>query len=438
MKLQLRWISTNPMLTCSRYLHLIPCGGRAIAFNALTGGMVSMQTDVANSLSSDSSLDLEAISTRYPELLFIGAIIDKSIDERDFVSVRLNRARYSQRWLEITLVPSLACNMRCIYCNQPEEARTRIMSSEIAENVLKYIEKQIDSYEGLSITWYGGEPLLFLDRVLSMQDSIVSMCSRQGVSLFASIITNGLLLNVSNAKRIARSGIRQAQVTLDGPPEAHDHRRPTRTGKGTFKRILKNVLAVREFIHVRLRVNLDNSNAACFNALLNILRDNDLIENVYVAPVVGENTPCAATKTPFMSGSDFGSVIALEANKLSHDIETVRLTPSPLPCTAPCEASYVFGPIGHVYRCWHELGHSNLAFDHVMEGKASPNRYLFWLNYDPLSHPECADCNVLPLCLGGCPDLRIKGIEPPMCCSPIRSHLHEFVRNYASHSILVK
>jgi len=396
-----------------------------------------MKPEIADGLSSGSRIDLQAIANRHPELLCIGAIVNESIDERDLVRVRLSRARYGQRWLEVTVVPTLACNMRCIYCNQPEDARSWKMSDEIAEGVLKYIDKQLDGREGFSITWYGGEPLLIVDRVLSMQTSIVSLCNKHGISLLASIVTNGLLLDSSTAKRLVRAGIRQAQVTLDGPLEVHNQRRPTRTGKGTFERIVKNVLTVREYIHVRLRVNIDTSNAPCFTELLDILRGHDLIENVYIAPVVGNNTPCAATEIPFLSGTDFGSVLSPQIDQLSHDIATVRLTPVPLPCTAPCESAYVFGPMGHVYRCWHELGRPDLAFDHVMEGKANPARHLFWLTYDPLAYPECAQCDVLPLCLGGCPDLRLKGIEPPMCCSPLRSHLPEFVRSYASRSTSV-
>jgi uncharacterized protein len=397
--------------------------------------MISMPLDIAEGLSSGSSIDLQALANRHPELLYIGAIVNEGIDERDLVRIRLGRARYGQRWLEVTLAPTLACNMRCIYCNQPEDARSWTMSDEIAEGVLQYIDKQLDGREGFSITWYGGEPLLMIDRILSMQTSLISLCRKHEIALFASIITNGLRLVSSTAKRLARAGIRQAQVTLDGPPEVHNYRRPTRTGKGTFEQILKNVLAVREYIHVRLRVNLDTSNAPCFTELLDILRGYDLIENVYVAPVVGNNAPCPTTKIPFLSGPDFGSVLATQIDELYQDIAAVRLNPVPLPCTAPCEASYVFGPMGHVYRCWHELGHPTLAFDHVREGSAHPARRLFWLTYDPLAYPECAECDVLPLCLGGCPDLRLKGAKPPMCCSPIRSHLPEFVRSYASHSM---
>lgn len=425
------------VLTRSRYLHLVQGEKCVIAFSALSGGMVALQPELAGTLTSSSSGKLQVLAKRYPELLFIGAIVNKGVDERDLVRVRMGQARYGQRWLEATLVPTLACNMRCIYCNQPDDARSWTMTDEITKALLDYIDKRIADREGFCVTWYGGEPLLVLDRLLSMQSSILALCGKHGKPLVATLITNGLLLDPPTAKRLAISGIRQVQVTLDGPPEVHDRRRQTRGGNGTFRRILNNVLAVQEFIEVRLRVNLDTSNTPHFTELLELLRGCDLLEKAYVAPVIGLNTPCSATKIPFLNGPEFGAVIAPQVDRMSCELPTLQLTPVPLPCTAPSESSYVFGPMGNVYRCWHELGHPELAFDHVKDAAADPARRLFWLTYDPLTYPECAECDVLPLCLGGCPDMRQKGVEPPMCCTPLRSHLPEFIRSYASRSATI-
>ena len=104
-----------------------------------------------------------------------------------------------------------------------------------------------------------------------------------------------------------------------------------------------------------------------------------------------------------MYGPEFGNVIiSLIKGWFSEELAR-RLTPTSLPCTAPCDNTYVFGPDGYVYHCWHEVGHPKKAIDHIIDGTGNPERTLFWLNYDPLLFLECVDCKVLPLCLGVCP-----------------------------------
>lgn len=426
------------MLVRSRYLHLVQgAAEQVIAFSALSGGMIALSPELADTLKGGSSRTLQTLAKRHPELLFIGALINKDVDERDLVRIRMGQARYGQRWLEATLAPTLACNMRCVYCTQPDDARSWTMTDEIAEALLDYLDKRIAGKEGFSVTWYGGEPLIVLDRVFSLQSRILDLCGKHRVALVAGLITNGLRLNQAIARRLVEAGIRYVQVTLDGPPDIHNQRRKTKAGKGTFDRILDNVMAVHDIIEVSLRVNLDANNRSHFNDLLELLRGCGLLEKVYVAPVIGLDSPCQANRSSYLDGSEFGSAIVPQVNRMSSALPALRLTPVPLPCTAPCESSYVFGPLGNVYRCWHELGHPELAFDHVKDGAVNPSRRLMWLTYDPLTDPECAQCDVLPLCLGGCPDMRQKGVKPPMCCTPLRSHLSEFVLGYASRATAI-
>lgn len=414
----------------SRYLHLIPDGDSLIAFSALSGGMVKLPHEIGRIFSVGPSQGLCEITKEHSELVFIGAIVSEGVDELDLMRVRIGQARYGDRTPNITIAPTLACNFRCVYCDQPNETRTQTITDEIARAVVEYIDKRLDGIEEFSVTWYGGEPLLVLDRLVSMQDAILSLCAKREIGLFTNVVTNGWLLDNSTVRRLIDAGIRQIQVTLDGPPEFHNLRRLTNDGNETFDRIMKNILAVRDHIDVRLRVNIDRNNASSLPEFLDLLEDCGLIENFYPAPVVCYEAPQIGIETPFLNGREMGEVLFPCLDRLSPNDASVLLTPIPLPCTALREATYVFGPNGYVYRCWHELGHPELAIDHVKEGGGNPARRLFWLNYDPLADPDCLECGVLPICLGGCPEQRRRGIKPPLCCSPISSHLHEFVRNY--------
>jgi uncharacterized protein len=422
------------LLTRSRYLRLIPEGECVIAFSALSGGMVRLPPELAGVLTSGSSEALNTIAWDYPELLCIGAMVDENVDERDLIRVRMGQARFGDPSPHVTIVPTLACNFRCPYCDQPSDARTQTMCDEIAEAVVAYIGKRLDGVEQFSVTWYGGEPLLELDRVVSMQQAILLLCGKRGIGLLTSVATNGWFLDASTAKRLADAGIRDVQVALDGPPEVHNLRRFTLDGDPTFDRILENALAAREHLEVSLRVSVDGDNVSGLPDLLDRLAQSGLADNVYLAPVVCYEAARAGIETPFQNGAKFGAVLASLMDRLCCGDASARLTPTSLPCHALRDATYVFGPKGHVYRCWHELGHPEVAIDHAKDGGGNPARRLFWLNYDPLLDPECAECDVLPLCLGGCPEQRRKGIRPPMCCSPLRWHLDEFVRSHAARS----
>lgn len=367
---------------------------------------------------------------KYPEITLAGAICYEGVDERDLVRVRIGQARYGDPTPNVTIAPTLACNFRCSYCDQPNEARAQTMDDDTANAVITYLDEKLSRSDDFSVTWYGGEPLLALARLLSMQDAILSLCAKRGIGVFTNVVTNGWFLDSLTAQRLANAGVRQVQVTLDGPPAIHDARRPTHDGLPTFDRIVENVHAAREHMDVRLRTNLDRHNASHLPRLLDLLTAHGLLENLYLAPVVCYEAPTPGSETPFLDGPTMGDILASCIDRLAPDDAAIRLTPASLPCTALREATYVFGPTGHVYRCWHELGHPELAVDHVQAGPGNRARRLFWMTYDPLAYPECSECRVLPLCVGGCPEQRRRGIQPPMGCSPARSHLGEFVVDY--------
>ena len=114
------------------------------------------------------------------------------------------------------------------------------MSNETENSIINYLKKQITEHglESLSLTWYGGEPLLEKNRIKSLGTKI----NKLGLTFFDNdIVTNGYLLNKENFKLLEDVGITNVQVTLDGLQETHDKRRPLKNGKGTFLKIIKNL-----------------------------------------------------------------------------------------------------------------------------------------------------------------------------------------------------
>lgn len=422
------------MLKTSRYLHLVSLDGRVAAVSTLTGGVVFVPPEVAAPITRCSARELEEIARRSPELLAIGAFVPEDVDERDLIRVRMGQARFGDRSLNLTVVPTLACNMRCTYCDQPESSRQHTMTEQTGAAVTEYVAARMEGCKLVSVTWYGGEPLLVFDLLGAMQRRLQDLCSEHQVAMACNITTNGTLLTRERAAALRELGVRQAQVTLDGPRAVHDRRRLGVDGTGTFDTILARILDARDLLEIRIRVNVDRGNASSLPGLFDLLAAHGLEQSAYLAPVVGFDGSCGQAESPLCGGADYAESLLAVSDALSTQELSNRLTPASLPCTAPSESTFVFGPRGHVYRCWHDLGHPERAIDHVVDGGGVPARRLFWLTYDPLSDPVCRDCSVLPLCLGGCPERRQLGVSPPACCSPLRTHLDQFVRKYAARA----
>jgi uncharacterized protein len=420
------------LLKTSDYLNYIPFDGKVALFSALSGGISIVTTEIAESLRNENSNDLKNIAVQFPELLNIGAVVCGDVEEKDFIRLRFGRKRFGNYTLNVTIVPTLACNMKCSYCDQSAEVRQYTMTDEICNAVIDYIKPKIRNKELIEVTWYGGEPLIAFDKLIKMQKELLQICSMHQVDMICNLASNALLATVDRITEMKDAGIKQIQITLDGPEEVHDNRRRTSGGGNTYTRILDRILMLKDLIDVRIRVNIDRTNADKIEELLNILRGHGLLEDVYLAPVVAYTPACisAGVEDVLLSGPEFARFILPYKEYLSNDYLSDRLSPCPISCMALAENNYVFGPRGYVYKCWHDLDHVERAIDHVITGEGNLANNLFWLNYDPLSNRECLGCSVLPLCMGGCPEQRRSGITAPQCCSPLKEHLAEFVKIY--------
>lgn len=167
----------------------------------------------------------------------------------------------SDRYLEIILFPTEQCNFRCRYCY--EDYALRKMRPEVVEGVKRLIAARIDGLDVLRLSWFGGEPLTALDIVCDIAAAAQGLAGSAGVDYSSSMTTNGYLLDLEAARRLAGLGLRGYQITLDGPPESHDRVRTLAGGGATFERIWGNLVALSDSelafdILLRVHVSPDN------------------------------------------------------------------------------------------------------------------------------------------------------------------------------------
>lgn len=123
----------------------------------------------------------------------------------------------------MTIYITEECNLRCKHCAIVEGKMppTTLTSDEIR----RLIDEHTTNYDNPTISFLGGEPLL-RDDCLDLLDYAATKTTKTTIS------TNGHLVSVEIAERLATSGA-QVQVSLDGAdPEVHDFIR----GKGSFEK----------------------------------------------------------------------------------------------------------------------------------------------------------------------------------------------------------
>lgn len=177
--------------------------------------------------------------------------------------------------LHLVVMPTEACNFRCFYCY--EDFLLGRMGPSVVRGLERLLEARAPSLEHLSISWFGGEPLLEKDLVLSLLEHVSRLRERHpGLAFESDITTNAWHLDRPLFERMVSLGVAIWQISFDGPKEIHDLRRRRADGRGTFDRIWANVRALREVpgeFEVRLRVHVDRENRHAIPRFLDQCRE---------------------------------------------------------------------------------------------------------------------------------------------------------------------
>ena len=363
-----------------------------------------------------------------------GYIVEDGFDELEYLKYIHYRTRFSSDVMTLTIAPTLDCNFDCPYCF--EDKRKGYMSVSVQRAVVEFIKRQITSgIKTIDLTWYGGEPLLYIDIIKCIYDGIIDPIKDNNVELKQFLITNGFLLTPNTISVLEHCGIRHIQITLDGKESDHDKRRYLRDGSGTFSTIMNNIMNLRgkDFI-LDIRSNIDSENAKGYEDLERELKAIKDI-NVRLYPAVTEKINernlernelymdnCAYTE--FVNdGRDNGYIDSYVC-----EVEDNRC----YFCSAELEHTYVIDEEGNVYKCWDEIGKSeSICFNLLDIDNINYKALLKYMGGDPLDREECKTCVFLPICFGGCRFQRAIG-EHAVCVhteKSINAYIERELRN---------
>lgn len=179
----------------------------------------------------------------FQELCKRNAILPKIYDE-EAVSNLQYMNEITKNSLCFIIYPTLACNFRCIYCYQNHANEN--MNPEIAAGIISYVRKNILNYKELHVAWFGGEPLLRMDLIQLMSTQFIDICHNRNRMYTSAITTNGYYLDKDTFMILYNYNVRKFAITIDGLPQVHDKQRITADGKGSFDRVVSNLLEIKK------------------------------------------------------------------------------------------------------------------------------------------------------------------------------------------------
>lgn len=364
-----------------------------------------------------------------------GFLVPRGTNEFYRARLLYGSQQYKPDRLELILLASEECNFRCVYCYEKFPRAT--MEPWVRAAVAKLVERRAAFLNSLSISWFGGEPLLGYEAIESLAPLFVRLADKKGFHYSSSMTTNGYLLTPDRFRQLLDWNVRSYQITVDGARENHNHHRPLADGGSTFDVIFDNLQAMAKFrdsFSVALRVNFDRDNLPHMNDFIDYVRDRlgrDQRFKLKFYPIGkwgGENDE----RLPVcgFSGEDERRQLELAAISKSVPAESKFIFMQPNldqnVCYAARPYNLLIGADGKIMKCTIALDTKdyNIVGQLRADGVADIDidKMAKWVAASFEDDPECRRCFYVPVCQGcSCPLDRIAYDHRP--CPPEKTSI---------------
>jgi uncharacterized protein len=409
-------------------------------FDQIEGILQQHEMDNISSATSDS------IEEKLKEGSFL---VPEDLDELDLLKIHYKKSCFKSHILEIIILPTLACNFNCEYCFVDRHQNS--MGEEIENQVGQFVEDLIDRERGaissLHVQWFGGEPMLAFNNIKYLTRIFTEICKSRGIEYSAFMFTNGSLLKKRLIPEIKKQKITEIMVTIDGPREIHNQRRPFKEGKGSsYDIIISNLKSVISQIRTIINITVDKRNYQTIPTLIEDIRAQGLLNEGSMAKVqfsfVNDSPFCRPDQLFRYDNPDDLKVLISFIDKVGEyglqHIKLPRLAGSH--CIANAMNSYIIDPFGYIFKCYinpkkeHSIGHVSKPLNFFNANNVKI------MSFDPFSIEYCRQCEILPLCLGGCVATRLEqGDKTRPICSfwkyGLDSSLKIFVKHFSQKNI---
>ena len=348
-----------------------------------------------------------------------------------------------KKGLSFTVQPSANCQLGCGYCGQSHENYN--LPQRLNENIVKLFESKLldNNYRSVNVGWFGGEPLIGLEQMDVLSKRFMSIANLNNISYSATLVTNGLLLNVLNLERLIKMKVENIELTIDGTKEYHDSSRNRKNGKGSFSAIFRNLKKVIEYINecnitnvqITIRHNVNKYNKLSVFPFIDLLKSSNLHKSIiyYISPVHSWGNDAHLDS---MTIEEFSKLEIETLSKMHLNGFTVGWLPKThkkTTCIATSKDDIVIDSYGSIHKC-SETPYVDLyqpskdKFNIELNRFSSPFETTFKSWYDILLTKKypCSECKILPICGGSCPKVWDEGMSP---CPSIKFNLEDRMIN---------
>lgn len=154
-----------------------------------------------------------------------------------------------------------SCNLQCKYCYEGHNKPDMILDKEKADDILRFIEKDLKENKDsdLTIDFHGGEPFLNFKIIKYLVEKFIKKYASKRNVTFGTT-TNATIMN-DEILDFIKEFIPDITVSLDGTKEVHDYLRPYKNGLGSYDVSIRNCLKILHnvpMLRVRMTVTPDN------------------------------------------------------------------------------------------------------------------------------------------------------------------------------------
>jgi uncharacterized protein len=393
----------------SQFNSLVPVEGNYALFNAFQQKVIFLEQPLFELLRAKVDA-IDSLNGLHPDfysyLIDQGFIVSDTANEVESVKELSNQVDNNDSTFFLTINPNMMCNFSCHYCYETHVTKSR-MDSRTVERLKLFISRTIadPNLKYFPLAFFGGEPLLYFDKdVVPIIDHYSVECKSKGLPPNVGFTTNGYFINEEFVEYFQTKDVRcSLQITLDGFGEKHNQVRFTKSGKGSYDTIIRNIhLLVNNKFPVRVRINYTDQNvgdveqvAEDFMGVSQEFREQYLLFDFHR---VWQNDRRDGTAS-ILAGKiqilrDLGFCVS---SKYTPD--NVKNS-----CYADKRNSVVINYNGDIYKCTARDFTGKSRAGYIDDGGRLnwEDGYLERRMSAKFNNPPCLTCRLLPMCNGGC------------------------------------
>lgn len=175
--------------------------------------------------------------------------IEAFLDVKKDIKTKKNIKVVEEPLSNISLNVAQVCNLSCVYCYgvDGEYGLKGKMNEETAKKSIDFLINESKDQKAISITFFGGEPLLNFPLVKKSVAYAKEQAEKNGKKITFSITTNGTKFS-KEVNAFLNENKFSVMVSFDGDKETQDKNRPFRGGKGSYENTLPKI---KEFLESR-------------------------------------------------------------------------------------------------------------------------------------------------------------------------------------------